>query len=430
MKAKRILTILLIVLMALTVLACKKSEGPVDITVATGYPELESWFKIVADELKKTNPNITVNLVSFPLRDFEKKVSTALPSGTCYEVITMRSSDMVRFIEGGMILKAPEDLATFMKGNTYPAVVKNNALYKGDVYGVTFMVANVALFYNTKMFAEAGLKVPPKTMDEIADYARKLAKYDPKTKKLERAGISLRLSGGGTGICEKFWIFLIQNGGSMLKEVSPGKYKADYDNDAGLKTLQLYVDAVHKFKTDDPILKHDAEAFEMGAAAMFVRESWVIGDIKKKAADLPYDTAPMPKANLLGEKNFFVTNSAKGPKEKAAWEFIRTALLKPEIHKQVVEQTGWVTGRNDINFDALYQKVPQFKAFMTSYDTYDVYRLLPEYDEIMAKFSDRLANKGFTDPSFVDKPEKMKAFLKECAAETHEILKRNGHLAE
>jgi multiple sugar transport system substrate-binding protein len=56
--------------------------------------------------------------------------------------------------------------------------------------------------------------------------------------------------------------------------------------------------------------------------------------------------------------------------------------------------------------------------------------MIDEFDEIETKLADRLANKGFTDPSFVDNPEKMKAFLAECAAETNSILKENGHLAE
>jgi len=59
-----------------------------------------------------------------------------------------------------------------------------------------------------------------------------------------------------------------------------------------------------------------------------------------------------------------------------------------------------------------------------------LYPPIPEFDEILTKFADRLANRGFVDPSFVDNPDKIKAFLDEAAKETNDILKQNGHLAE
>ncbi len=35
-----------------------------------------------------------------------------------------------------------------------------------------------ALYYNTEMFAKAGLSGPPKTMDEYTEYAKKLTQRD------------------------------------------------------------------------------------------------------------------------------------------------------------------------------------------------------------------------------------------------------------
>lgn len=404
------------------------SNKPVEISLWTGYPELDPWFKIMTDEYKKQNPNITVNVSSFPLKEFEKKVSAAVPSNSAADIISINPSIALRYIQTNMIQKAPDDLSKMVNSGIFPKVVVNDAMYNGAVYGVPHMMANAALFYNKKMFAEAGLTEPPKTMDQLVEYAQKLTKRDA-SGKVERSGFSLRLSGGGSGVAEKFWVMLLQNGGSILKEVSPGKYKADYNNDAGLKTLQMYVDMVHKYKTDDPVIKHDAEAFEMEKTAMFSRESWVIGDIKQKAPNLDYGTAVLPIANMLVEKDFYVTNSAKGNKEAAAWDFIRF-LMKPENHKQQTVLTGWHPVREDLNLDDLYKESPQLKSFFAKYNKLEVYPSIPEYDEIQTKLADRLANKGFTDPSFVDNPEKMKAFIEEAAKETNDILKKAGHLAE
>ncbi|NHN32378.1 extracellular solute-binding protein [Paenibacillus agricola] len=406
----------------------KVTTNPVEISLWTGYPELDPWFKIMTESYQKEHPNVKVNISSFPLKDFEKKISTAIPSNSAADIISVNPSLALRYVQTNMIQKAPDDLSAFVKSGIFPEVVVKDAVFNNAVYGIPHMMANAALFYNKKMFAEAGLTEPPKTMDQLVEYAKKLTKYDA-AGKVERSGLSLRLTGGGSGVAEKFWVMQLQNGGTFLKEVSPGKYKPDYNNESGLKTFQMYVDMVHKYKTDDPVIKHDAEAFEMEKTAMLVRESWVIGDIKQKAPNLDYGTATLPAANIVVEKDFYVTNSAKGDKATAAWDFIRF-LMEQDNHKQQLTMTGWHPVRDDLKLDDVFKETPQLISFFAKYNHLEVYPSIPEHDELQTKFADRLANKGFTDPSLVGNVDKMKAILAEAEKETIEILKKAGHLAE
>ncbi|MBU5444400.1 extracellular solute-binding protein [Paenibacillus sp. MSJ-34] len=399
---------------------------PVELTIWGGYPELDPWYKKMAEEYKKEHPNVTINIASFPLRDFEKKAAAGLPSGSAADIVSLNPVIALRYVQGNMLKQAPDDLAQMVTSGIYPDIVSDRAQVNNTVYGIPHQLGKGVIYYNTKMFAEAGLTEPPTSIDQFLEYAQKLAKKDG-SGNLERAGMSLRLTGGGSGLGEKFWTLLAQHGGSIVKEVSPGKYKANYDNEAGLKTLQMYIDMVHKYKTDDPTIKHDAEAFEMELAAFFVRESWVIGDIKEKAPNLEYATAPLPKANVIGMSDFYVTNAAK-EKEETAWDFIRF-LMKPENHKQMVAMTGWLPAREDLDMEDFFQENPQFKAFFTKQELH-AYPTIPEFDEILTKFADRLSEKGFTDASFVDNPAKMEAFLADLAKETNAILKKAGHLAE
>jgi len=403
-----------------------KNDGkPVELTIWGGYPELDPWYKKMAEDYKKEHPNVTINIASFPLRDFEKKVAAGLPSSSAADIVSLNPVIALRFVQGGMLKKAPDDLSKMVTSGIYPELISDRAQVDKTVYGIPHQLGKGVIYYNTKMFKEAGLTEPPKTFDQFLEYAQKLAKSDANG--LQRAGMSLRLTGGGSGLGEKFWTLLAQNGGSIVKEVTPGKYTSNYDNQAGLKTLQMYIDMVHKYKTDDPKIKHDAEAFELEQAAFFVRESWVIGDIQKKAPNLEYMTAPLPSANVIGMSDFYVTNAAKD-KEAAAWDFIRF-LMKPDNHKQMVTMTGWLPARDDLNMDDFFKDVPQFKAFFTKQELH-AYPTIPEFDEILTKFADRLSDKGFTDASFVDNPDKMKAFLADLAKETNAILKKAGHLAE
>ncbi|WP_052487165.1 hypothetical protein [Gordoniibacillus kamchatkensis] len=91
--------------------------------------------------------------------------------------------------------------------------------------------------------------------------------------------------------------------------------------------------------------------------------------------------------------------------------------------------SGWLVPRSDLDLADLYKEFPQYKAFFTKQD-YQMYPAMPEFDEILTKFADRLATKGYTDPSMVDNPEKIKAFLDEAAKETNDILKKAGKYAD
>jgi len=405
-----------------------KPKGPVKLSIWSGYPELDSWFTKMAAEYTAANPNVTIEVASFPLRDFEKKVATSLPSKSCADIIGLTPNLALRYVKEDMLLKAPDDLSKFVTGGAYAPAITDTVQNEGIVYGIPFMYGTSSLYINKKMWDEAGLKDPPKTMDELIEDAKKLTKYDA-SGNIVRSGLSLRLTGGGSGLAEKFWILMMQYGGSIVEEVSPEKYRAGYDNDAGLKTLQMYIDMVHKYHVDNFDLLHDAEAFEAGKTAMFARETWVIGDIKSKTPDLEYFTAPMPVADIANAEDLFVANSGDENKALAAWDFVRF-MMQAENHKQMAVMSGWQQGRLDLDMEDFFAENPQYRAFFTEYGKVYTAPMIDEFDEIETKFADRLANKGFTDASFVDNPEKMKAFLAECAAETNAILKENGHLAQ
>ena len=66
------------------------------------------------------------------------------------------------------------------------------------------------------------------------------------------SGWSMRLSGGGAGIAEKFWINLFQNGGNLIEEQPDGKWVTTYASEAGRKALRQYVDNVHADKVVTP----------------------------------------------------------------------------------------------------------------------------------------------------------------------------------
>lgn len=400
------------------------SSKPVVLNIWGGYPEMDPLYKKVAEEYKKDHPNVTVNVLSMNLRDYEKKLAAALPSDSGPDIFHLDITLLARFIDAGLIAPVPDQLATFVKSKAYVPFDVDAVTYKGTIYGVPFFKGQSALFYNLDAFKEAGYTEPPKTMEDVIEYAKKTAKKDANGN-LQRAGISLRLTGGGSGLAEKFWILMEQFGGSIVTRTKSGKYHNGYNNDAGRKTLQMYIDLVHKYKVDDPKLKHDAEAFELGVAAMFFRESWVVGDIAKKAPNLKYATARMPGAAIALPESLFVPKASKNA--EVAWDFIKF-LANEQHQKQMLEEVGWLPQRKDVDYSDVLKKYPGFSGFMVNDSNYRYFTTPPglkEWDEIETKMATKL-EKAYTDASLVDNPAGIAKAIQGMADETDSILKQAG----
>ncbi len=92
-----------------------------------------------------------MTISSFPLRDFEKKIAAALPSQSAAEIVTINPVVALRYIEGDMLHKAPEDLAKLVNTeSSFPKIISETANYNGNVYGIPLHISKAVLFYNKK----------------------------------------------------------------------------------------------------------------------------------------------------------------------------------------------------------------------------------------------------------------------------------------
>src|SRR5690606_16707202 len=100
-------------------------------------------------------------------------------------------------------------------------IIVNTTIVNGTSYGVPAFMGAGAIFYNKDYLEEVGLTEPP-SPDNLLEYAQKLAKYDANGN-LIRAGQSLRLSSGGSGVGEKLWYVMEEKGGWIITDVTFGK---------------------------------------------------------------------------------------------------------------------------------------------------------------------------------------------------------------
>jgi multiple sugar transport system substrate-binding protein len=139
-------------------------------------------------------------------------------------------------------------------------------------------------------------------------------------------------------------------------------------------------------------------------------------------------TAPLPRdkrwGTLFSSGNLYVSQTAKDP--SAAWDFIKF-LEEPYYVRQMLEQVGWIPLRQDINYDPVLVKVPQYKAFLFRNPDF-VYWSEPfvkDFDEIQTKLAERLVA-AFRDRSLAGNPSAITQVIHAAAEETNSILRRDG----
>jgi multiple sugar transport system substrate-binding protein len=399
-----------------------------EITVWSGYPEMVPFYEHVAEGMKEKHPDLTVKVEAIALREHEKRIALGLTSGEAAEVIELGTSTATRYLENGLFNKAPDAVAAFVTDPAnFSEFFRDSASYEGAVHGVPLFRGQSALYYNTEMFKAAGLTEPPKTMPDFTSYAEKLTQRDANGNPVV-SGWSLRLSGGGAGIAEKFWINMFQYGENLVEQAADGKWKASFANEAGRAALKQYIDNVHGLKTVTVEMPADAEAFERKQTAMFIRESWVIGDIASKAPDLPYATATLPRGSIVAPVTLWT--SGEGEQAEAAWAFAQ-ATNDPENLLWLLDNVGWLPNRNGLDYADILSRKPALAAFVDYPDSYEFFTLpnIGPVEEILTRTADRLTQ-AFGNASLAGNDAGIDEVLVAMESEINGLLQREGLLAE
>lgn len=401
---------------------------PITLNVWGGYPENDEVYRQAGEAFTALHPNVSFTIFSTDLRGFEQKLVTALPTGTAGDVVIRTTNFLARFIDEGLLQPAPDDIEAAVTGGDYHPAVVQDSTYAGDIWGLPIYTGGTAVYYNTTMYEEAGITDPPTSMDALIENAYKTFKVD-ESGATTRSGWSLRLSGQGSGVAEKFWILLLQYGRTLIKETPEGSgmWVADYNGPEGVQLFQMYVDMIRD-GVDSHNIEHDAAAFEKELTAQFLRESWVVPDIAANAPDLVgrYATVAPPAADILTVESAFVPVTAPNP--DCSWEFIRF-LREPAQQQNLIKVSGWLPARQGLDYTDLLAENPGFAGFLTGRENLALTVTPPiaEFDEIETKLAEHLVE-GYADyANLAGNPEAIQDLLNGWAEETNQILRDNGH---
>ena len=318
--------------------------------------EIEYWqyvfdarVKAMNELIKRfeaANPNIKVKQTTFPYADYQTKIAAAMPAGQGPDVVQLFYGWLDNFVGAKFIQPLPRDAfpPAAIEKEFYPIVsaMKRN----GEYYALPTAVRSLALFYNKKLFQEAGLdpNTPPKTVDELLDFAKKTTKRDGAGNMLS-AGITLDFPGQDY----HWWreTLLRQNGGAPY---SDDNRKVTYDSEAGAKSLNWYADLQRVHKVGQVGFMDEGQAaFRAGRAAMTVDGSFrlgAFGGIKAfewGVAELPA-SADGKKANFASYWVNGITTKPTGEKLEAAKKFL-AFVTTPEAMQLWLETVGELPAR-------------------------------------------------------------------------------------
>jgi multiple sugar transport system substrate-binding protein len=236
--------------------------------------------------------------------------------------------------------------------------LENQGIYGGEIYGLPMYAQTMRLYYNKRLFEEAGLDpaAPPTTWTELREYSK-------------------AISDAGTGAYgfifgDKFpWVWdmnvlrLGGGAGAYPFDWSTGTYA--HNSDGFKQAMELIIGinddgglfpGVHTLTDDDA-----RQQFSIGMAGMIIGGSWNPGVFNDQfSSEEDWDTAflPLPDGGQTGRIRQYIgdryTISAQSQNKEAAWEFLKW-LYSAEIMTEMFEKGMGVmaiaaanTGESDV----------------------------------------------------------------------------------
>jgi multiple sugar transport system substrate-binding protein len=315
-----------------------------DVTITYWQYFYESKVNLMTDliaSFEAKNPGIKVEQVTFPYESYNQKVAASIPAGEGPDLINLFYGWLPMYVKAGYIQALPtSDFSSdYFKKTFYPFVAES-VNFGGKNYSVPTAVRALALIWNKKLFREAGLdpNAPPKTLEELLTFAKKLSKYDNQGN-LVQSGLLMQPSGQG-----HVWIreVLFRQFGAV--PYSTDGRKVTYNTASGIQAFQWYMDRIVKDKVGYPnFATDDVTAFKAQKGAMNVDGSFRIATLNG-VKDLEWGAAELPtyrgvKSNFASFWTHSIVTGVSGAKLDASIKFLKY-ITSPEVQELWLQKVG------------------------------------------------------------------------------------------
>ncbi|MEO1679497.1 MAG: extracellular solute-binding protein [Pseudomonadota bacterium] len=335
--------------------------------------EIEYWqyffdarvtaMETLIENFQEANPDITVKMTHFPYADYRTKVAAAIPAGEGPDVVQLFYGWLNDYKAANLIQPLPADTfpADQIDAEFFPMV---GAMREGDNYwALPTAVRSLALFYNTRLFDEAGIDGPPETLEEMLEIGAQLTERDG-AGNITQAGLTMAMTAQ-----DHHWFregLVRQFGGEPYLD----DYKTvNYNTPEGIEAMEFYVG----LGEDGGIgaigfMDEPQAAFKAGRAGMHIDGSFRIGSLndtrglKWAVTELPATSDGM-RSNYSSYWVNAVTTKAEGEKYDAAVKFMQY-VTSDEAMQIWLDTVGELPAKPSVGMTEANANDPTFGPFI------------------------------------------------------------------
>jgi ABC-type glycerol-3-phosphate transport system substrate-binding protein len=365
-----------------------RQEDSSKITITFWHSFVQSTIPALIELVKRyenEHPNIKIRTQYIPTGEaLIQKLITAIQSKTAPDISWLHAHYIEDLVEANAIYTMKE----FIEGKNglskedltdiYPSLLQY-ASWQGTLYTLPMEATNLALLYNKDMFRAAGLdpEKPPKSWDQLIDYAKKLTVDRDGDNRFDQVGFFVPIfpAAGpqGSWMVWQWKPYLWQAGGFAIDE---NQTKLIYDSEAGIAALSLWKELFTSLKLNVFTTDFDV-AFASKHLAMAMDGPWNLPRYRKILKDIDWGFAPLPagpqkSATIVGGEYLAIFKQTKYPNE--AWEFIKW-MIDPEI------QAFWAMNSGYLPIRRAVLNVPEFQTYLKDHPNFKVFVEQMEYGQ-------------------------------------------------
>lgn len=135
--------------------------------------------EFAAEQIKKKFPNVTLNFEAYP-QDGGQTVKTRAAAGDLPDLLLVDSGTLMTLAKSGNIVPLDDFVEKFNIGNYYTEAIMENCLESEDGHVYQFPMGSISpilWYYNRQLFEDNDIKVP-ENYDELLDAVKKFRELD------------------------------------------------------------------------------------------------------------------------------------------------------------------------------------------------------------------------------------------------------------
>lgn len=282
------------------------------------------WVSSVTADFKAANPGVKLDIQIQQWDGITQKVTTALSEGNPPDVIDIGNTQTPFYAASGGLMDI-SSIKSAIGGDAWTASMNNSTLYQGKQYAAPWYAGGRAVMYNKSLWAKAGIKSTPTTMDEFLADLKKL-------KATSGVKSAMYLPGQDWYAFDGF----LQDAGATIATQSGSSWTGTLNSPQALKAadlfkqLQSYGTAP---KDQDEAHPAQADVFAKGDVASMIAMGYEAGTVQKDSASvasqigwfpIPGATAGTPAKTFMGGSNLAISQNSKN--KDLAESFLKVAL--------------------------------------------------------------------------------------------------------